>query len=141
MQVQPYLFFEGRCEEALNFYRDNLGAEIVMTMRFSENPVPPQPGMTPPGSENKIMHAAFRIGESMLMASDGNCSGATDFKGVTLSITTQTQDEARRVYDALADGGQPFMPLQQTFFSPAFGMAQDRFGVNWMVMCSPEEQA
>ena len=140
MQIQPYLFFEGRCEEALNFYRDKLGAEILMTMRRRESPEPPTSGMNQPGLEDKIMHASFKIGESTLMASDGNCTGTPDFKGVTLSITTATADEARQRYEALSDGGQPFMPLQQTFFSPAFGMLKDRFGLNWMVMCSPEAQ-
>jgi PhnB protein len=141
MYVQPYLFFEGRCEEALGFYRDRIGARIEMMMRYRENPEPASPGRLPPGSDDKIMHAAFHVGDSILMASDGNCSGQPDFKGISLSITTTTADEARQKFDALAEGGQPFMPLSSTFFSPAFGMLKDRFGMNWMVMCLPENQA
>ena len=97
-------------------------------------------GLRTVSSTDKIMHAAFRLGDTTVMASDGRCSGRPEFKGVTLSITTESEDEARRMFEALSDGGQPFMPLQQTFFSPAFGMAQDRFGLNWMVMCSHEGQ-
>jgi PhnB protein len=141
MLVQPYLFFEGRCEEALAFYRDKLGAEILMMMRRRESPEPPTSGMNQPGLDDKIMHASFKIGDTTLMGSDGNCTGTPEFKGVTLSIVTASADEARQRYEALSDGGQPFMPLQQTFFSPAFGMLKDRFGLNWMVMCSPEGQA
>lgn len=141
MLVQPYLFFEGRCEEALAFYRDKLGAETLMLMRRRESPEPPTTGMSQPGLDDKIMHAAFKIGDTTLMASDGNCTGTPEFKGVALSISTASADEARQRFEALSDGGQPFMPLQQTFFSPAFGMVKDRFGLNWMVMCSPEGQA
>lgn len=139
MKIQPYLFFEGRCEEAIAFYRDALGADVEMMMRYSDNPEPPPPGMTPPPGD-KIMHAAFRVGDDFIMASDGNCSGTLDFKGVSLSLSTETPDEARQRYDALANGGQPFMPLCATFFSPAFGMLKDRFGVTWLVMSAPQTQ-
>ena len=134
MHVQPYLFFEGRCEEALSFYRDKLGAQDLVIMRHSENPEPPARSRMPPGSENSIMHSSFRLGDTVVMASDGMCSGAPEFKGVTLSISVPAEAEARRCYDALADGGQPIMPLQKTFFSPAFGMVRDRFGVSWMLL-------
>ena len=141
MHVQPYLFFEGRCEEALMFYRDRLGAEIEMMMRYGEEPASPTSRPRLPERDDKIMHAAFRLGETFVMASDGNCSGQSDFKGVSLSISTATLDEARSMFDGLSDGGQPFMPLSETFFSPAFGMLKDRFGVSWMVMCAPQVQA
>lgn len=134
MLVQPYLFFDGRCEEAINFYRDALGAQVSMLMRFKESPEPPPPGAVPPGSDDKIMHAAFTIGDTTVMASDGGCSSQTEFKGFSLSITVDDAAAADRVFNALADGGQVQMPLGQTFFSPRFGMVVDRFGVGWMVI-------
>lgn len=134
MQVQPYLFFYGRCEEALTFYREALGAEVPAMMRFRECPQPPDPGMVPPGDEDKVMHAEFRIGDSVLMASDGCGAQATGFQGVSLSISVRDEAEAERVFAALSRGGQVQMPLAQTFFSPRFGCVADRFGVNWMVV-------
>lgn len=133
MLVQPYLSFDGRCEEALDFYRATLGAEIVVLMRFSDSPVPPPPGMVPPGTENKIMHATFRIGESTLLASDGECTGKPVFQGISLAIETPNIAEAERVFAALSDGGRVNMPLAETFFSSRFGMVADRFGVPWMI--------
>jgi PhnB protein len=133
MQVQPYLNFNGRCEEALEFYRKALGAEVTMLMRYKDSPEPPPPGMTPPGSENKVMHSSFRIGESMLNASDGQCQGHSAFQGVSLSLMPASEAEAKRVFAALSDGGQVQMPLTKTFFSPSFGMVADRFGMAWMI--------
>jgi len=134
MQIQPYLFFEGRCEEALEFYRTRLGAEVTMLMRYRESPEPPQPGMIPPGSENKVMHSSLRIGEAALMASDGRCNGQPGFQGFSLSLNAASEAEAERLFGALAEGGQVQMPLSKTFFSPCFGMVADRFGVSWMVI-------
>lgn len=134
MKVQPYLFFEGRCEEAIEFYRAKLGAEVTMLMRFKESPEPPQPGMCPPGSDDKIMHSSFSIGETVVMASDGRASGQPEFKGVSLSLSAANEAEAKRLFAALGDGGQVQMPMGKTFFSPAFGMVADRFGVSWMVI-------
>lgn len=136
MQVQPYLFFDGRCEEAIEFYRQALGAEVTMLMRFKDNPEP-QPGMTPPGAENKVMHASLRIGESTVMASDGECHGQASFQGFALSLSASNEAEADRLFTALAEGGQIQMPLTKTFFSPRFGMVADRFGVSWMVIVMP----
>lgn len=133
MLVQPYLFFDGRCEEALEFYRKALGAEVTMLMRFKDSPEPHQPGMVPPGGEDKVMHASFRIGESTVMASDGRCTGEPTFEGISLSLTVPNESEAERLFAALGDGGQVQMPLTQTFFSPRFGMVADRFGVSWMI--------
>ncbi|HET8608275.1 MAG TPA: VOC family protein [Burkholderiales bacterium] len=133
MQIQPYLFFDGRCEEALDFYKKALGAEVVMLMRYKESPEPPPPGCVPPNSENKVMHCAFRVGGSTVLASDGNCKGKPDFQGFSLSLTVADEAEADRVFNALAAGGQVRMPLDKTFFSPRFGMVADRFGVGWMV--------
>jgi PhnB protein len=133
MQVQAYLFFAGRCEEAVEFYKKALGAEVEMLMRFKDSPEPPQPGMVPPGSENKIMHVSFRIGDSMVMASDGRCEGAPSFQGFSLSLTVANEAEAGRVFAALSEGGQVQMPLSKTFWSPRFGMVSDRFGVGWMI--------
>jgi PhnB protein len=133
MQIQPYLFFEGRTEEAIEFYQRTLGAKVEMMMRYKDSPEPPPPGIIPPGSENKIMHAAFRIGDSMVLASDGGCSNAPKFGGFALSLTVKDEAEAKRTFAALSDGGQVQMPLGKTFFSPAFGMLADRFGLGWMV--------
>jgi PhnB protein len=133
MQVQPYLFFNGRCEEAIEFYRGALGADVAMLMRYKDSPEPPQPGMVPPGSENKIMHASFRVGETTVMASDGHCQGNPAFQGFSLSLTVPTEAEAERLFAALAKGGQVQAPLTKTFFSPRFGMVADRFGVSWMI--------
>jgi PhnB protein len=133
MRIEPYLFFNGRCEEAIEFYKKALGAEVLMLMRFKESPEPPPPGMIPPGSENKIMHASLRVGETTVMASDGGCNGQSDFQGFSLSITAADEAEADRKFAALADGGQVQMPLTKTFWSPRFGMLADRFGVGWMV--------
>ena len=133
MQVQPYLLFDGRCEEAIEFYRSALGAEVTMLMRNKESPEPPPPGMLPAGSENKILHASLRIGDSVVMASDGHCQGKPRFEGFSLSITVPDTATADRLFNALANGGQVQMPLAKTFFSPRFGMVADRFGVSWMV--------
>lgn len=137
MLVQPYLFFEGRCEEALEFYRSALGAEVTMLMRFKENPEPQPPGMFPPGSEDKVMHASFRIGETTLMASDGRAAGKPMFQGFSLSLSVPTDAEAQRLFNALGEGGQVQMPLAKTFFASSFGMVADRFGVSWMILAMP----
>ncbi len=137
MNVQPYLFFNGRCEEALEFYRKALGAEVILLMRYSESPEPCDPAMVPPGSENKVMHASFRVGDATLMASDGNCKGQPKFDGVSLSLTVPSVEDAKQFFAALGDGGQVQMPLMKTFFSPQFGMVADRFGVSWMVYVAP----
>ncbi len=134
MQVQPYLFFDGRCEEALEFYRGKLGAEVTTLMRFKESPEPHSPGMLPPGSENKVMHASFRIGDTTIMASDGRCLGRPSFQGFALSLTAPSVAEAERLFGSLSDGGQVQMPLTQTFFALRFGIVADRFGVSWMVI-------
>jgi PhnB protein len=140
MQVQPYLFFDGRCEEALEFYKAKLGAKVEMLMRFKESPEPPPPDCMPAGSENKVMHSCFRIGDTAVMASDGMARGEPSFKGFSLSITVPNEREADRVFAALADGGgQAQMPLAKTFFSPKFGMVADKFGVSWMVIVQPKD--
>lgn len=134
MQVQPYLFFDGRAEEAIEFYKSRLGAKVEMLMRFKDSPEPPQPGMVPPGSDNKVMHACLRIGDTAVMGSDGNCAGKPSFQGFSLSLNAKDEAEAKRLFAALGDGGQVQMPLAKTFFSPSFGMVADRFGVSWMVV-------
>lgn len=133
MSVQAYLFFDGRCEEALEFYKAALGAQVEMLMRFSESPEPCAPGDMPADSGNKIMHSSFRIGDTVVMASDGFCSGKPTFSGFALSITSADEADARKRFAALADGGQITTPLAPTFWSPLFGMLTDRFGVMWMV--------
>ena len=134
MPIQPYLFFEGRCEEAAEFYRQALGAEVTALMRFKDSPDPTPPGMVPPGSEDKVLHMSLQIGDSTIMGSDGMVSGQPSFQGFSLSLPAADEAEARRFFEALSDGGKVEMPLGKTFFSPLFGMVQDRFGVGWMVM-------
>lgn len=136
MQIQPYLFFDGRCEEAIDFYSKTLGAEVTMLMRFKDSPEPHQPGMVPPGAENKVMHMSLRIGDTTVMGSDGQCQGQPRFEGFALSLNVPDAAQAEKVFAALAEGGQVQMPLMQTFFSPRFGMVADRFGVSWMIMVS-----
>ena len=131
MRIEPYLFFEGRCEEALEFYRDALGAEVTMLMRSKDSP---DPTMCMPGAEDKILHSSFRMGDTTICASDGRCLGPPTFQGFSLSMTVPTEAEAERLFALLSDGGQVQMPLTKTFFSPRFGMLTDRFGVSWMVL-------
>lgn len=142
MKVEPYLMFEGRCEEALDFYRRALGAHVKVLMRFKENPDPAgapgcADGSGPGPTPEMVMHAEFSVGQTTLMASDGMGSGKAKFDGISLALSPASADEARRLFDALADGGQVQMPLAKTFFSQAFGMVADRFGVPWMVV-APE---
>src|SRR5438874_5427281 len=137
MQVQPYLFFDGRCEEAVEFYRRAIGAEVTMRMRFKDSPEPHEPSMVPPGAEEKVMHVSLRIGETTVLASDGQCVGRPSFQGFALSLTVPDDAEAERVFAALADGGQVQMPLAKTFFASRFGMVADRFGVSWMIYAAP----
>lgn len=134
MLVEPYLFFEGRCEEAMAFYTKAVGAKVEALMRYGESPEPPPPDMVPPDSQNKVMHALFRIGDSAVMGSDGNCSGKQTFSGFSLTLTVPNEAEAREKFAALSEGGTVTMPLDKTFFSPSFGMLTDKFGVGWMVL-------
>ena len=138
MQIQPYLFFDGRCEEALAFYRRTLGAEVTMLMRFRDNPEPP-PDATPDHAD-KVMHASVRIGDTTVLASDGRCLGRPTFAGFSLSLTVADDAGAERLFAALADGGEVQMAMTRTFFSSRFGMVADRFGVSWMVLVAPEAQ-
>lgn len=132
MRVEPYLFFHGRCEEAIAFYRSALGATDAMLMRFSESPESP-PWPLPDEWKSKVMHASFKVGDTTVMGSDGMPGQAASFGGFALSITAPDEGAARRMYDALAQGGEVRMPMGKTFFSPCFGMVADRFGVGWMV--------
>ncbi|MDQ6655426.1 MAG: VOC family protein [Verrucomicrobiota bacterium] len=131
--LQPYLFFGGRCEEAIEFYRTALGAEVVMLMRMDESPEPPPAGMLPTGSEKMIMHSCLRIGDASFMLSDGCCSGGVSFDGFSLSLTLASDAQVDRAFAALAEGGEVRMPLGKTFWSPRFGMVADKFGVGWML--------
>jgi PhnB protein len=135
--VEAYLFFNGNCEQAVEFYRQALGAEVAMMMRYKDSPEPPPPGMTPPGYENKIMHTCFRVGQTSIMASDGCGTEAEGFRGFSLSLAVNSEAEADRYFNALADGGKVIMPLGKTFWSPRFGMLTDRFGVGWMINTMP----
>jgi len=130
--IQPYLFFGGRCEEALKFYGTAVGAEVVMLMRFKECPEPMPPGRIPAGWEDKVMHASFKINGSELMASDG-CDSEQKFEGFSLSISVPDEAAAQKTFQALAEGGEITSPLAKTFWSPSFGMLTDRFGISWMV--------
>ena len=139
MRVEPYLFFDGRCEEALDFYREKLGAEVLMLMRFKDAPSdggPPPEGCDPPpaGTGDKVMHASFKLGATTLMASDGNSGGKPRFEGVSLSLSVADDATAERLFAALAEGGQVQVPIAPSFFATRFGMVADRFGVAWMVV-------
>jgi PhnB protein len=140
MLVQPYLSFEGRAEEAIEFYKRAIGAKVVAIMRYSEAPQMP-PGTVPPGSEQKVMHSALMIGDSLVMATDGRMSGQMKFDGISLTLTAADDAEAKRLFNALADGGQVTMPLDKTFFASSFGMPKDRFGVSWMVIAGSMQPA
>lgn len=133
MQIQPYVSFDGRCEEAIAFYGRTLGAKVEMMLRWKDAPAGACPEGMPTPPADKIMHSAIRIGETMMLASDGRCSGQPRFEGINLSLTVANEAEAERVFNGLADGGQVQMPLAKTFFSPSFGIVADRFGVSWMV--------
>lgn len=136
--VQSYLFFGGRCQEALDFYRSAVGAQVDMVMRFDESPDPMPEGMLQPGFEKKVMHASFRVGDSVIMASDGCNEADGGFKGFSLALTVPTEAEADRAFNALAAGGKVVMALDKTFWSPRYGILEDRFGVSWMVMVPGE---
>jgi PhnB protein len=138
MQVQPHLCFEGRCEEAVEFYRRALGAEVTTLVRFKDMPGPHPPGTIPPGGEDKVMHASLRVGESTVLASDGRCAGRAGFQGIQLALQVRDIATAERLFKALADGGHVQMPLAKTFWSPGFGMLADRFGLTWMVNVSSQ---
>jgi PhnB protein len=134
MQVQPYLMFDGRCEEAIEFYRKALGAEVQALIRFKDSP---DAASCANGNGDKVMHTCLRIGETAVMASDGQCTGKPGFQGFSLSVTAADDAEARRRFAALADGGQVQMPLSKTFFASSFGIVADRFGVSWMIVANP----
>jgi PhnB protein len=131
MQVQPYLFFDGRCDEAMDFYKGAVGAKVSMLMRYKECP---DKSMLKAGTEDKVMHAQFQVGDTSILASDGHCNGSTNFQGFSLAISAKTEAEAEKMFDALSSGGQVQMPLTKTFFSPKFGMLADKFGVGWMIL-------
>lgn len=137
MEIQPYLFFDGRCEEAVEFYRRALGAQVDMLMRYRESPEPPPPDMIRPGMDDRIMHASLRVGDAVIMASDDCSLHPRTFVGFSLSISVPDTATADRVFAALADGGEVQIPLDRTFWSPRFGMLTDRFGVAWMINVSP----
>ena len=134
MQVQPYLMFNGRCEEAIEFYKRVLGAKVEALMRYKEAPQPPPSETLPPGNENKVMHSSLRIGDTVVMASDGHCSGQTDFQGFSLTVSVPDAPTADRIFGELSEGGNVQMPMGKTFFSDRFGMTADRFGLGWMVI-------
>jgi PhnB protein len=138
--IQPYLSFNGKCEEAIEFYGKALGAEVEMMMRFKESPEPPPPGTVPSGFEDKIMHTSFSVGQTIVMASDGCSPDKASFQGFSLSLSVPTEAEADRAFNALADAGQVKLALTKTFFSPRFGMVEDRCGIGWMITVAPSQQ-
>lgn len=137
MNVTPYLFFDGRCEDAIAFYRSVFGAELKMLMRFRESPDPIPEGMLPPGHEDKVMHAELRVGESVIMMSDGSRAEAPKFAGFSLAYSVPDVETAERLFATLAHDGEVQMPMAETFWSPRYGAVVDRFGVSWMIMAEP----
>lgn len=134
VQVQNYLFFDGRCDEAIEFYGKAVGAEVTMRLTFGQSPVPVDQGRMPEANANKVMHAQMRIGDTEVMCSDGHCTGNAKFEGFSLAITVDKEADADKYFNALTQGGKVLMPLDKTFFSPRYGMCTDKFGVMWMVM-------
>jgi PhnB protein len=137
MNVQPYLSFEGRAQEAIDFYKGAVGAKVDMIMLFKEAPPEMQAQMSP-GSKDKIMHAAFKIGDTQVLASDGRCTGKASFSGINLTLNAANNSEAEKLFGALSNGGQVTMPMSETFFAHRFGMCSDKFGVGWMVLAPKE---
>jgi PhnB protein len=132
MAVQPYVFFNGRCDEAIEFYQKAVGAEVMMLMRFKQAP---DQSMVRPETAEKVMHARLRVGDAIVLVSDGMCTGGEQkFEGFSLTLSLDSVEEVDRRFNALAEGGQVRMPLDKTFFSPRFGMLTDRFGVGWIVL-------
>lgn len=131
MNIQPYLFFDGRCEEAIEFYKKAVGAKVEALMRWKDNP---DQSMTKPDNADKVMHSAFKVGDATLLASDGEGKGKPDFKGFSLTLYAKDEAEADKLFTALGDGGKVTMPMSKTFFSPKFGMLSDKFGLGWMVI-------
>ena len=134
MRVDPYLYFQGRCEEALEFYRRSIGAEVQAMVRFGDMPG----SQSPPGDRDKVMHAALRIGETTVLASDGQNRGTTRFEGFGLALSASTDAEAERLFAGLAEGGQVQMPLAPAPFASRYGLVADRFGVPWMIVCQTQ---
>jgi len=141
MQIQPYLNFDGRCDDAIAFYKKALGAEVQTLMRFKDSPEPRAAGNLPPGAQDKVMHASLRIGDAVLMASDCHCKGQPAFQGVSLSLTVANDSQAERAFGALSEGGKVCVPLNKTFFASKFGVVTDRFGVTWMILAAPQQPA
>jgi len=137
MKVEPYLSFDGRCDEAIEFYKSAVGAKVDMLMRFKDSPEPHPSGQFPPETANKVMHASLRIGDSRVMVSDGRCTGQPKFFGICLSLAVSNDAEAQRLFAALSNGGKVTMPMAKTFFTSSFGMVNDRFGVAWMILVHP----
>ena len=135
MSISPYLFSSGHCDEAIAFYQKAIGAKVEMLMRFKEAP---EQDKIPPGIGDKVMHAAIRVGDATILASDGWTQGQTNFQGFSLTLQARDEADAERLFKALSDGGQVKMPLGKTFFSPRFGMTADRFGVSWMIIVEPK---
>ena len=135
--VEPYLFFYGRCDEAVTFYKKALGATDVELMRFKDAPEKPPPGAVPANWENKVMHGVFKVGATTIMVSDAHTDKASGYNGFSLAITVRTEDEATRYFNALSEGGQVTMPIGKTFFSPRFGGVLDKFGIQWMIVTMP----
>jgi PhnB protein len=135
--IQPYLFFRGRCEEAIDYYKDKIGAEVLMMMRFKENPEKPSGDAVSPRLDDKIMHACLRINGATIMLSDGMRTGPLDFQCMSLSLAVQSEAEADRLFNALAADGNVQMPMAKTFFAPRFGAVADKFGVSWMIIVEP----
>ena len=129
--VQPYLFFDGKCDEALEFYKSAIGAKVDMLMRFKESP---DQSHIPPGAAEKVMHASFHVGNTQIMASDGHCAGKPTFQGFGLSLNAKDDAEAEKLFAAVGKGGQVQQPLTKTFFASKFGMVADKFGIMWMVI-------
>jgi PhnB protein len=132
MRLNTYLNFAGNCADALAFYEKNLGATVLSKMTFGEMP---DPKNIPPGaSTSGVLHARFELGGAIVMASDGPPGKVEPMRSAYLSLSVDSSEEAERAYKVLSDGGETFMPIQETFFAHRFAMLRDKFGISWMVI-------
>lgn len=131
--LDSYLFFDGNCAEAMNFYQRVTGGKLTAMMKYSESPQPQDPAHCGPGDMNRIMHASLVIDGRNLMASDTPQGQFKPMQGFSLSLFYETPEEAKQKFDMLSDSGQVFMPFGPTFWAKGFGMCVDRFGTPWMV--------
>ena len=131
MKLNPYLNYGGNCKEAFEFYAKNMGGKINAMLTFADQP---NPENAPPDWKNKIMYASMSIGETEIMGSDAPVDRFQPMRSVYLALRVDNTPEAERLYKLLTDGGEIFMPMEETFFAHRFAMLRDKFGTSWMIL-------